>query len=288
MKQVQNKGISLKGIERNTNEINVQDGACDELINLRIKDGALRPVGAKYRDPKDFLAFSGYENFTNIFKHGILPEGLFVALYSDSNGQSIVLTNTSFGINPDSFLAEASGETSEFNISASMDGVFTIITDSPSWITLSKASGTGNDTVTVTLGASDTTDRTGTITFDDGTHQFTCTVTQEGIGLFVEELTIWTDYTFKYGQVIPLSVYPSGSEFTAEIISYPIIMHGGINVGSTHLEVEEDIADGEIIYTISKNESAFVYNFVIRVTLTSYPDRVIDITLKQAPEFVPE
>lgn len=275
MKQVQNKGISLKGIERNTNEINVQDGACDELINLRIKDGALRPVGAKYREPKDFIAFSGYENFTNIFKHGILPDGFFVALFSDSNGQSIVLTNTSFGINPDSFLSEASEETSEFNISASMDGAFTIVTDSPSWITLSKASGTGNDTVTVTLGVSDTTDRTGAITFDDGTHQFTCTVTQEGIGIAADELSISTDYTSKLNVPIPLIVYPEGALFTSEELT-----------PSDHISIIDDPIRSRILFTIASNTTEGDLVFSIRVRLDSYPDFYIDITITQTSEFV--
>lgn len=277
MKQVKNKGVSLRGIERNNNDINSVDGACDELINLRMKDGALRPLGEKHRDPKDLLALSGYGNFTNIFKHSVLPDGIYVALNSDSSGQSIVLADAFYGISPDTFLAEASDETSELVITASMEGAFTITTDSPSWITLSKASGTGNDTVTATLGASDTTDRTGTITFDDGTHQFTCTVTQEGIGIAADEISIITDYTAKFHEVIPLDIYPEGSAFTAVVTGTP-----------NHLMVTENSLNGSLIWSISQNRTEGNLVFTIRVTLDSYPDYYIDITITQISEFAPE
>jgi hypothetical protein len=179
MKEIKNKVVSLRGIERNTNDINSVDDACEELINLRIKDGALRPVGEKNLDIKTLTGISGYESITNIFKHSPLPDGDYVALFSDSNGQYIILTGNN--ISPTIQLLTATELTRTFTLNIYIGEDWTA-TESESWISLSKTSGAGEDSITVTCGPSIAESQTGTITVNDGSKNFTCTVTLGGLG----------------------------------------------------------------------------------------------------------
>ena len=39
---MESKAIEIKGIVRNQTKIGVQDGQCDDLVNLKFKDGSWR------------------------------------------------------------------------------------------------------------------------------------------------------------------------------------------------------------------------------------------------------
>ena len=54
--------IDIKGIVRNTPPVNAKDGELDEVINLRPKDGAWRPIPARS------AIFSGLP-YTNVYVH---------------------------------------------------------------------------------------------------------------------------------------------------------------------------------------------------------------------------
>lgn len=64
------KAISLQGINHHLDKINVQDGMCEDLVNLRYKDGSWRTSG----DGMEIVGFdaSGYSQMfihTNVYRH---------------------------------------------------------------------------------------------------------------------------------------------------------------------------------------------------------------------------
>ena len=77
MKTIQRKNIDIKGIERNANDINVIDGTSDEIINLRFKDGAWRPVGEKTITS---LHLPNLSNTSTIYHHPVNSENIIYSV----------------------------------------------------------------------------------------------------------------------------------------------------------------------------------------------------------------
>jgi hypothetical protein len=68
--------LPLLGIQRNLPDYACIPGSCQELINLRNKDGAWRPVGPKVTDEN--MIIDDLADFTWIFRHPVLPDGYYV------------------------------------------------------------------------------------------------------------------------------------------------------------------------------------------------------------------
>lgn len=79
--------ISIKGIVRATPDNVDGDGNCQEVINMRFKDGAWRSVGTKEDQTGEDLD-SNYQNF---YKHPILPAHYIIA--EKTSTDKIVVTN---------------------------------------------------------------------------------------------------------------------------------------------------------------------------------------------------
>ena len=86
------KAIELKGIVHNATKIGVQDGASEDLVNMRFKDGAWRPVG----DPTaigldlggvyyDYM-YVHESNYTNIIAHSVSDNTLYWIASNNTNG----------------------------------------------------------------------------------------------------------------------------------------------------------------------------------------------------------
>ena len=68
MSNEQVKAIELKGIVHNSTKINTQDGQCEDIINLRFKDGSWRTSGDGY-PMKGSIVYEQLFVHTNIYRH---------------------------------------------------------------------------------------------------------------------------------------------------------------------------------------------------------------------------
>jgi len=75
---MESKILQLEGVQRNAPNNTVKDGACQEIINARFKDGAWRPIGSKKKK------FNFSVAVTNIFYHQINPD-YFTYVYQTGN-----------------------------------------------------------------------------------------------------------------------------------------------------------------------------------------------------------
>lgn len=98
---LQLKQVPVKGIDRSAPDNICEDGLCDELINLRYKDGAWRPVGLKEVstafawDTNDIIywhpnasRFVYYDNSAGTVRHTVPP--LTSGLLKDISGETFV------------------------------------------------------------------------------------------------------------------------------------------------------------------------------------------------------
>ena len=71
MSNEQVKAIELKGIVHNSTKINTQDGQCEDIINLRFKDGSWRTSGdgKQVYSMKDGSVYAQLFVHTNIYRH---------------------------------------------------------------------------------------------------------------------------------------------------------------------------------------------------------------------------
>lgn len=71
MSNEQVKAIELKGIVHNSTKINTQDGQCEDIINLRFKDGSWRTSGdgKPVHSMKDGSVYAQLFVHTNIYRH---------------------------------------------------------------------------------------------------------------------------------------------------------------------------------------------------------------------------
>lgn len=81
------KKINVKGIQRNVPESTVDDGACEEVINLRYRDAAWRPIGKK---KKVAVTPKGYDNVWvhkgNDYEHFIAIKGTEAVWFDKETG----------------------------------------------------------------------------------------------------------------------------------------------------------------------------------------------------------
>lgn len=68
--------LPILGMQRNLPDSIAVPGSCHEIINLRNRDGAWRPVGSKYSDENMILDDLG--DFAWIYQHPVLPDSYFV------------------------------------------------------------------------------------------------------------------------------------------------------------------------------------------------------------------
>jgi len=266
MKQEKTVTTNIKGIERNANDINIGDGSCDEIINMRFRDGAWRPVGNKniHLDLSDVV---GIENITDLYRHEALPDNFFVGKLNDS----IILLNNIPYISPATEDIDAIQASSQFNLSVYIDGDWTI-SDDVAWIALDKATGNGQETVVVTVNASDTVDRTGTITATNGTTILTCTVNQEGIALSITDPSspISTDEETKEIE-LTIATLPIGSEFTST--EQP--------ASDVVASLSDDYDTRKVTVGIAANGTTSPRSGVVRVSHDDFPTVYEDITINQ-------
>ena len=74
--------IPLLGIERNTSNINAKEGSCEEIINMRYKDNAWRPVNLK---SVKYGPITGGLDYEKIYRHGVLNDNQFIGYDSVEN-----------------------------------------------------------------------------------------------------------------------------------------------------------------------------------------------------------
>ncbi len=76
--------IEIKGIQRNVSPIGAPAGTCKDIVNLRPKDGAWRPVLPKT------VEYSGHDYYANtileLFNHDPLPDDQFLCRRIDEHG----------------------------------------------------------------------------------------------------------------------------------------------------------------------------------------------------------
>lgn len=81
MSNEQVKAIELKGIVHNSTKINTQDGQCEDIINLRFKDGSWRTSGdgKQVYSMKDGSVYAQLFVHTNIYRHllGVKDDKLY-------------------------------------------------------------------------------------------------------------------------------------------------------------------------------------------------------------------
>lgn len=264
MKQIKNKNIPLRGIERNTNDISVKDGACDEIINMRFKDGAWRPLGGKTPNVRDITQIAGYESFTDIYKHNVLDQGLFIA----KNGSDIILLELEEYISVTAKTIDASQSSTDFVITTHIIGDFTI-SDNRSWITLSKESGNGIDTVTVTVSAATTSERTGKVTFTADSGTFECNITAEGLTISaISEVE-----THKQAQDIEIDVtiLPIDAEFvTVETPNETWIT-----------ALVDDQVNDKVTVSLSENTTGSPREGTIKISHADFPSVYAEVDITQ-------
>lgn len=263
MKQIKNKVINLKGIERNANDINAIDGACDEIINLRFKDGSWRPLGSKV-EVNNFTPIEGYESFTNIYRHNILPEDHFIA----KDGDTIILIAATEGVNPESKDMEASQSEENFIISIYVRGEFTIEKDQ-SWISLSKESGEGADSVTVTIDASSTANRNGSVTVTGDSGVYVCNITQEGI-ILTATTPVNVDY-HQQDEVLDITILPSDADFTStENPASDLVT-----------SLSDDQGTNQVTASLAENPAGSPRSGTVRITHDDFPSVYQDVVINQ-------
>lgn len=81
---MESKVIELKGITRNLTKIGVQDGQCDDLVNLRLKDGSWRVSSdgkaIKHKDGSFFIE----KGYSQLYVHTCLNYRHLIGLNSDN------------------------------------------------------------------------------------------------------------------------------------------------------------------------------------------------------------
>lgn len=101
------QAIELKGIVRNQTKIGVQDGQCDDIVNLRFKDGSWRVAddGKVMLDADNSLPFiaSGYSQLyvhTNVYHHllGVKQGKLYWFANIGSDGESFTFIKNTNGV----------------------------------------------------------------------------------------------------------------------------------------------------------------------------------------------
>ena len=101
------QAIELKGIVRNQTKIGVQDGQCDDIVNLRFKDGSWRVAddGKVMLDADNGVPFnvSGYSQLyvhTNVYHHllGVKQGKLYWFANIGSDGESFTFVKNTNGV----------------------------------------------------------------------------------------------------------------------------------------------------------------------------------------------
>lgn len=99
--------IEIKGIVRNQTKIGVQDGQCDDLVNLRFKNGSWRVAddGRVMRDvdsERPFVAidYSQLYVHTNVYHHllGVKKSKLYWFANIDADGESFTFVKNNVGV----------------------------------------------------------------------------------------------------------------------------------------------------------------------------------------------
>jgi len=263
MKQKKTIPINLRGIERADNDITIKDGACDEIINMRLKDGAWRPLGGKI-EFNNFSYISGYENFYNIYSHSILAANMYVAV----SGQNIVLIDSSDSISPITYETISDIET-EFEIQIEIKGDFTIESDS-AWLVPSILSGSGyGSSVTITVDPSITSDRSGiiTITGDNGVYE--CNVDQAGLTL-TASTPVNVDY-YEQDEVIDVTILPSDSDFTS--VENP--------ASDLVTSLSDDQGANEVTASLAENPAGSQRSGTVRISHDDFPSIYQDVVINQ-------
>jgi hypothetical protein len=263
MKEKKTTSINLRGIERAISDTNVPDGAGEEIINLRLKDGAWRPLGGKVL-VNTFTPITGYEDFTNIYKHSILPENLYIAKYNND----IIIVDAGDSIRPLTY-NPISDEITTFDIQIYIKGSYTIESD-VAWMTPAEEEGSGYGSVTITVGPSITTERTGKITVTGPNGAYDCDVTQGGINIVATSPALGERLA---GDVVIdiTEILPVGATFTSvELVDESWI---------TNL-VDDQGAD-TVTATLTENITGSDRSATIRITLDDYPSVYVDVTLTQ-------
>ena len=86
------KAIELKSIVHNATKIGVQDGASEDLVNMRFKDGAWRPIGEPTAIGLDLggvyydYMYVHESNYTNIIAHSVSDNTLYWIASNNTNG----------------------------------------------------------------------------------------------------------------------------------------------------------------------------------------------------------
>lgn len=99
--------IEIKGIVRNQTKIGVQDGQCDDIVNLRFKDGSWRVAddGKVMRDvdnERPFVAidYSQLYVHTNVYRHllGVKKGKLYWFANIEADGESFAFVKNNVGV----------------------------------------------------------------------------------------------------------------------------------------------------------------------------------------------
>lgn len=90
------QAIEIKGIVRNQTKIGVQDGQCDDIVNLRFKDGSWRVADdgkQVYSLPKDYTQLYVH---TNVYHHllGVLNDKLWYFADIENDGETFTPLDT--------------------------------------------------------------------------------------------------------------------------------------------------------------------------------------------------
>ena len=80
--------IEIKGIKRDESPIAAEQGTCQEMVNLRRRDGGLRPVLPKRIN---YSGDKGSWNIRNFYNHNSLPEGEYLVDSRSINEQGKVI-----------------------------------------------------------------------------------------------------------------------------------------------------------------------------------------------------
>lgn len=116
---MERKRITLSGINRSDPDSLVPDGAAMEIINLRPKDGAFRPVGTK----KSWLAEAG----DVAYLHEI-DERYMAAIFYDSTGETWSYTVYDDGVKGSSY-AIAGGDIEQLRAVSSLNNTLLLVLD---------------------------------------------------------------------------------------------------------------------------------------------------------------
>lgn len=113
------QAIELKGIVRNQTKIGVQDGQCDDIVNLRFKDGSWRVAddGKVMLDADNGVPFNatGYSQLyvhTNVYHHllGVKQGKLYWFANIGSDGESFTFVKNTNGVPSPTEICDVQGD----------------------------------------------------------------------------------------------------------------------------------------------------------------------------------